>query len=89
MSRFHGPQPGYKIERPYGTNGPKGALRKMREQKRVEAEVRNELTPPERRASFRRQAQAEETQTKRTRKRRKKGGQHDNNSGSDSERGTD
>lgn len=54
MSRFHGPQPGYK-----GHDRTKGVLRRYREQLRIEAEARNELTEPERRASFRR-AQLEE-----------------------------
>lgn len=60
MSRFSGPQPGYKYpERPFGNNGPKGVLRAHREKLRIEAEARNELTDPEKRASFRR-AQLEE-----------------------------
>ena len=37
----------------YGRHG-KGAMRTLREVKRVEAEARNALTPPERRAAYRR-----------------------------------
>lgn len=45
MSQFHGPQPGYKTERPYGNNGPKGTMRARKAQKKLEAEVRDELLP--------------------------------------------
>jgi hypothetical protein len=37
----------------YGRHG-KGAMRTLRAVKRVEAEARNALTPPERRAAYRR-----------------------------------
>lgn len=43
MSQFHGPQPGYKDPR----SRTKGVMRARREQKRLEAEVRDELLAPD------------------------------------------
>jgi hypothetical protein len=54
LSRFSGPQPGVKIERgSFGTNGPKGAQRRMKEIRREEAEERNAKTKPENRRQHR------------------------------------
>lgn len=45
MSRFHGPQPGYKLDRgPSRKKGPKGARRLDRIRKRQEAEARQKLS---------------------------------------------
>lgn len=60
MSRFHGPQPGEKADRgPNRTNGPKGVMARLRQLKADEAEARNEVTDPERRAAWRREKQRE------------------------------
>jgi hypothetical protein len=60
MSRFHGPQPGSKIERgSFGTNGPKGAQRRMKQVRREEAEERNTKTSPENRRQARLAAASE------------------------------
>jgi len=45
MSRYSGPYPGRKDP----STRTKGIARETRKQKRLEAEVRNELTPPEKR----------------------------------------
>jgi hypothetical protein len=47
VSQFKGPQPGYKMERAFGNNGPKGSMRLRKAKKRLEAEVRDELLAPD------------------------------------------
>lgn len=48
MSRFHGPQPGFKFDRrPGQKKGPKGVLRAYRAELREDAEKRDKETKPE------------------------------------------
>lgn len=70
MSQFSGPYPGYKNP---GT-GTKGIMRARREQKRLEAEVRDELLPaddPKRRSVRLGSLPAPETKTRRRHRNRK------------------